>query len=60
LSDAHAEGRRRHHDAVGGSHEAPLARVALGRAEPRMVGLGGQVGVAQPRATSSQRARVPA
>ena len=48
LVDAHAEGGRRHHDAVGGSHEAPLARVALGRAEPRVVGLGGQVGVAQP------------
>ena len=47
LVDAHPERGRRHHDAVGGGHEARLARVALGRAEPRVVGLGGEVGLAQ-------------
>ena len=49
LVDAHAEGRGRHHDAVGGGHEARLARVALGRAEARVVGLGGEIGLAQAR-----------
>ena len=47
LVDAHAERGRRDHDAVVGGHEARLARVALGRAEARVVRLGGQVGLAQ-------------
>ena len=47
LVDAHPERGRRHHDAVVGGHEARLARIALGRAESRVVGLGGEIGLAQ-------------
>ena len=47
LVDAHPERRRGDHHAVVGGHEAGLARVALGRAETGVVGLGGEVGVAQ-------------
>ena len=48
LVHAHAERRRRDHHAVGGRHEARLARVALGRAEPGVVRLGREIGLAQP------------